>query len=125
MTVGFPSPLDFFEYPTYNKLSRESGNNPTVKGATKMNIPLIDNAKIMSKGQVTIPKEIRNLLKVAEGDRLTFICEGDYAIVMNANIYAMRTLQKAMKGEFEGAGLNSEEDIIELCREVRAEIEGL
>jgi AbrB family looped-hinge helix DNA binding protein len=90
-----------------------------------MNIPMIENAKIMSKGQVTIPKEIRTLLKVTEGDRVTFICEGDYAIVMNANIYAMRTLQKSMEGEFEKAGLNSEEDIIALCREVRAEIEGL
>ncbi|MCL1875905.1 MAG: AbrB/MazE/SpoVT family DNA-binding domain-containing protein [Synergistaceae bacterium] len=90
-----------------------------------MSIPMIDNAKVMSKGQVTIPKEIRNLLKVAEGDRVTFICEGDYAIVMNANIYAMRTLQKEMVGEWEKAGIQSEEDIIELCREVRAEFEGL
>jgi hypothetical protein len=30
-----------------------------------------------------------------------------------------------MKGEFEKAGLDSEEDIIALYREVRAEIEGL
>ena len=90
-----------------------------------MNIPMIDNAKVMSKGQVTIPRQIRNMLNVAEGDRVTFICEGDYAIVMNANVYAMRTLQKAMRGEFEKAGLESEEDIIALCREVRAEIEGL
>ena len=51
-----------------------------------MDTPMIDNAKVMSKGQVTIPKEIRNLLKVAEGDRVTFICAGDYAIVMNANM---------------------------------------
>lgn len=90
-----------------------------------MNIPMIDNAKIMSKGQVTIPKEIRNLLKVSEGDRVTFICEGDYAIVMNANLYAMRTLQKEMSGEFEKADINSEDDIMSLVREVRAEIEGL
>jgi len=96
-----------------------------VEGATNMNIPMIDNAKVMSKGQVTIPRQIRNMLNVAEGDRVTFICEGDYAIVMNANVYAMRTLQKAMRGEFEKAGLESEEDIIALCREVRAEIEGL
>lgn len=86
---------------------------------------MIDNAKIMSKGQVTIPKEIRNLLKVAEGDRVTFICEGDYAIVMNANLYAMRTLQKEMKGEFAKAGLNGDDDIADLVREVRTEIEGL
>jgi AbrB family looped-hinge helix DNA binding protein len=90
-----------------------------------MAIPMIDNAKIMSKGQVTIPKEIRNLLKVTDGDRVTFICEGDYAIVMNANIYALKTLQKAMKGEAEEAGLTTEDDIISLCREVRAEVEGL
>ncbi|MCL2087544.1 MAG: AbrB/MazE/SpoVT family DNA-binding domain-containing protein [Oscillospiraceae bacterium] len=90
-----------------------------------MNIPMIDNAKVMSKGQVTIPKEIRNLLRIAEGDRVTFICEGEHAIVMNANVYAMRTLQKELVGEWEKAGINSEADIDELCRETRAEIEGL
>jgi len=89
-----------------------------------MNIPMIDNARIMSKGQVTIPKEIRDLLKVTEGDRLTFICEGDYAIVMNANIYAMKTLQKEMQGEFENAGLKNEGDIASLVNEIREEMEG-
>ena len=89
-----------------------------------MEVPMIDNAKVMSKGQVTIPKEIRSLLRVNEGDRVTFICEGDYAIVMNANLYAMRTLQKEMAGEWEKAGIRGENDIMELCREVREEIEG-
>jgi AbrB family looped-hinge helix DNA binding protein len=45
----------------------------------------------MSKGQVTIPKEIRTLLNVGEGDKVTFISRGDYAVVMNANLYATRT----------------------------------
>jgi AbrB family looped-hinge helix DNA binding protein len=89
-----------------------------------MGVPMIDNAKVMSKGQVTIPKDIRSLLKITEGDRVTFICENDYAIVMNANIYAMRTLQKELAGEWEKAGIHSENDIMELCREVREEIEG-
>jgi AbrB family looped-hinge helix DNA binding protein len=90
-----------------------------------MNAPVIDNAKIMSKGQVTIPKEVRLRLRVSEGDRVTFVCEDNYAIVMNANIYAIKTLQKAMAGEAEKAGLTSENDIAALCREVRAEVEGL
>ena len=90
-----------------------------------MDVPVIDNAKVMAKGQVTIPKEVRDMLKVSTGDRLTFICEGDYAIVMNANIYAMRTLQKDMRGEFEKAGITGDDDIMDLVREVRAEIEGL
>jgi AbrB family looped-hinge helix DNA binding protein len=75
-----------------------------------MNVPVIDNAKVMSKGQVTIPKEVRSRLRVSEGDRVTFVCEDDYAIVMNANIYAIKTLQKAMAGEAERAGLTSEDD---------------
>ena len=43
-------------------------------------------------------------------------------VPMNENIYAMRTMQKEMAGEWEKAGINSEDDIMELCREVRAEI---
>jgi AbrB family looped-hinge helix DNA binding protein len=88
-----------------------------------MEIPVIDNAQIMPKGRVTIPKEIRNRLNIADGDCLTFICDGDYAIVMNANIYALKTLQRAMEGEAERTGLTAEEDIIALCRMVRAEAE--
>jgi len=90
-----------------------------------MEVPMIDNAKVMSKGQITIPKEIRSRLNVAEGDRVTFICEGDYAIVMNANIYAMRMVHKEMAGEWEKAGICGESDITELCRKVRTEMEGI
>ena len=36
-----------------------------------------DNAKVMSKGQVTIPKDIRQILGVESGDRITFIVEGN------------------------------------------------
>ena len=40
-----------------------------------INNTFIDNAKIMSKGQVTIPKDIREILGVSCGDRVTFIVE--------------------------------------------------
>jgi antitoxin PrlF len=32
---------------------------------------------LTSKGQITIPKEIREILGVIEGDRLIFLVEGD------------------------------------------------
>ena len=35
----------------------------------------VDNAKVMAKGQVTIPKDVREVLGVASGDRISFIVE--------------------------------------------------
>ncbi len=42
----------------------------------------IDTAKVMSKGQVTIPKRIRELLNLENGDYVTFVvAEGKIQIV--------------------------------------------
>lgn len=72
---------------------------------------LVNDARVMSKGQVTIPKNIRNVLGVSTGDRVTFIVEGDSVRVVNSAVYAMRKLQQQMKGEAEKAGFLSEEDV--------------
>ena len=45
-------------------------------------------AKINSKGQVTIPMEIRRKLGVKEGDKVLFIQEGNKIVIMNASISA-------------------------------------
>jgi len=37
--------------------------------------------KVTSKGQVTIPKEIRETLGVNEGDKLIFLVEGDKVVL--------------------------------------------
>lgn len=86
---------------------------------------IVDNAKVMSKGQITLPKEIRSKLGLSTGDRVTLICEGDQVIMMNAAVYAMRMLQKGMEGQTESVGLDTEEAINALVEEVRGEIEGL
>ena len=39
---------------------------------------------VTSKGQVTIPKEIRETLGVIEGDRLIFLVEGDRVVMRKA-----------------------------------------
>ena len=42
----------------------------------------MDTAKVMSKGQVTIPKKIRELLNLENGDYVTFVvAEGKIQIV--------------------------------------------
>lgn len=82
---------------------------------------VFDNAKVMSKGQITLPKDIRMTLGVGTGDRVAFICDGDRVIMMNAAIYAMKLLQQGMAGEAERAGLHSEEDVDALVKEIRSE----
>ena len=86
---------------------------------------IVDNAKVMSKGQITLPKEIRSKLGLSAGDRVTLICEGDQVIMMNAAVYAMRMLQKGMEGQAESVGMDTEEAVNALVAEVRGEIEGL
>lgn len=83
----------------------------------------IDNAKIMAKGQVTIPKDVRKVLGVASGDRITFIVEGNSVRIVNSAVYAMEVLQKEMAGEAERTGLKSDDDVIELVTELRNEAE--
>jgi len=86
---------------------------------------IVENAKVMSKGQITLPKDIREALKLGTGDRVTLIYENNQVILMNAAVYAMEALQNGMKGEAEKAGLTDEADIMALVNDVRMEIEGL
>lgn len=81
----------------------------------------IDNAKVMAKGQVTIPKDVRKVLGVASGDRITFIVEGNSVRIVNSAVYAMQMLQREMAGEAERAGLTTDEDIMMLVKELRNE----
>lgn len=80
-----------------------------------------DSAKVMSKGQVTIPKDVRNVLGVSTGDKVTFIVEGNVVRVVNAAIYAMQVLQSQMAGVAESAGIASEEDVNDILAQMRAE----
>jgi len=79
----------------------------------------MDMAKVSSKGQITIPIEIRRKLKLKEGDKVLFIEEGNRIILENASIIAFQKIQKEMEGVAEKAGIYSEEDVIELVNEVR------
>jgi AbrB family looped-hinge helix DNA binding protein len=86
---------------------------------------IVDNAKVMSKGQITLPKEIRTKLGLSTGDRVTLVCDGDQVVMMNAAVYAMKMLQKGLEGQAHIAGLDTEEAIDDLVAEVRGEVEGL
>ena len=79
----------------------------------------VDNAKVMAKGQVTIPKDVREVLGVASGDRISFIVEGGTVRIVNSAVYAMRILQGEMAGEAERVGLTTDDDVMALVKELR------
>ncbi|MCL2644989.1 MAG: AbrB/MazE/SpoVT family DNA-binding domain-containing protein [Betaproteobacteria bacterium] len=84
-----------------------------------MAIPIIDSAKVLPKGQITIPKDIREQLKINVGDRLTLVCENDRLVLMNSAMFALKEFQRAMEGEAEKAGLHSDDDVVDLIMQMR------
>ena len=81
----------------------------------------IDNAKVMSKGQVTIPKDIRTVLGLDQGSRVTFIVRDGNVQMVNSAVYAMKMLQAEMNGEAEKTNIRSEEDVNALVKSIRSE----
>jgi antitoxin PrlF len=53
----------------------------------------MSTATVTSKGQITIPKEIRKLLQVEEGDRIDFVIEGADRVVMRKPGRSLRSLK--------------------------------
>lgn len=81
----------------------------------------VNDARVMSKGQVTIPKKVRAALGIDTGDRVTFIVDGGNVRVVNSTIYALQRFQEQMKGEAAKAGLFSEDDVAEWITNSRRE----
>lgn len=81
----------------------------------------VDSAKVMSKGQITIPKDIRKILGVDNGDRVTFVVEGNNVRLVNSAAYAMQLFREEMKGAAVQAGLHSDDDVLALVKELRDE----
>ena len=81
----------------------------------------VNDAKVMSKGQVTIPKNVRAALGIDTGDRVTFIVDGNSVRVVNSAVYALMRFQEQMGGAAKKAGILSEEDIAEWITSSRRE----
>ena len=79
----------------------------------------IDNAKVMAKGQVTIPKDVRQVLGISNGSRVTFLVENGSVRLINSAVYAMEMMQHEMKSE--STGLQTEDDVNKLVKVTRDE----
>ena len=58
---------------------------------------------------------------VTNGDRVSFIVEGNTVRIVNSAVYAMQILQSEMANVADSAGLSSEDDILSLISEIRKE----
>ena len=79
-------------------------------------------AKITSKGQITLPLGIRRNLNLKEGGKVAFIEQDGVYTIINPLSLAIENAQKAFIGEAERLGLNTEEDVVNLVKEVRREM---
>lgn len=81
-------------------------------------------AKITSKGQITIPIDIRRRLGVKEGDKVLFVEEQGRIFMMNSSMEALRNAQAAFTGEADRLGLKDEQDVVDLIKDLRRERRG-
>lgn len=76
-------------------------------------------AKVTSKGQITIPLMIRNLLQLKTGDKVFFEESHGRVYITNASQITLSSVQKNMEGEAEKAGFETEEDVVAYIKELR------
>jgi antitoxin PrlF len=57
----------------------------------------VPTSTVTSKGQVTIPKEVRDALRVGSGDRVSFVLREDGVVEMRPETVDLRDLYGALK----------------------------
>ena len=80
-------------------------------------------ARLTSKGQITIPVEIRKKLKLKEGDKVFFLEEKGKIYFENASQAALRDFQNQMAGQAAKAGFQTEGDVVEYIKSLRGSSE--
>ena len=79
----------------------------------------MESAKVTAKGQVTIPKSIRELLEIKEGSKILFIQKGNDVIIKNSAMITLENIQKEFDGEAKRLGLETEDDVVEMIKKYR------
>lgn len=72
-------------------------------------------SRVSAKGQVTVPKAIRERLNLREGDRVAFVEENGQVVLTKASVVTLR-LQEPLQRETEAQGLTEEDLLRELVR---------
>lgn len=51
----------------------------------------IETTKMTSKGQATIPKSVREIIRVEPGDKISFVVRNNTVQIVNANDFALQS----------------------------------
>ena len=77
-------------------------------------------ARISASGEITVPLEVMQKLKVKAGDNILFLQKQNGEIVVaNASAAAIQQAQRAFDGVAEAIGVSDEDDVQALVDEVR------
>jgi len=83
---------------------------------------MLEVTKISSKGQITIPIEIRKKLNLITGDKLVFIEGEDGKVyVVNSSMLALKTAQSAFGKAGSELNISNEEELLSIIKEIRKE----
>ena len=77
-------------------------------------------ARVTSKGQITIPREIRKKLGLKAGDKVLFVEEDGKITVTNSAQAAISLVQSEFRGAADDAGIRDEQHVVELVRDLRS-----
>jgi AbrB family looped-hinge helix DNA binding protein len=79
----------------------------------------MEMAKITSKGQITIPQEIRKKMDLKKGDKIIFFEENGKFYFQNSNELILTNFQKNMRGAAKEAGFNDSDDVEKHIKQLR------
>lgn len=77
-------------------------------------------AKVTSKGQITIPADIRKRLRLKPGDKVLFFEDEGRVMIENSSMVALSTIQQAMADQARKTGVSTEDEVVDLVKEIRS-----
>lgn len=70
------------------------------------------SARLTSKGQITIPKQVRTALRLHTGDRLSFRVRDDGTALVEAEKVSLKSLRGAVRTKITGVTVEGMNDVI-------------
>jgi AbrB family looped-hinge helix DNA binding protein len=78
-------------------------------------------SRVTSKGQITIPKAVRERLNLTEGSKVAFIEKDGNVFITKSSVVALRDFLDSMSAEAQAKGI-TEEELLNDLEQVREEM---